>query len=62
MKGNIMDINLRADAPDQSDIIDPKKLSEDKGDKIGQGINNASTFLAENKKILEEIEGTLAET
>tara|TARA_E500000331_G_C17208564_1_gene692543 strand:- start:393 stop:1370 length:978 start_codon:yes stop_codon:yes gene_type:complete len=33
-----------------------------KGDKIGQGINNASTFLAENKKILEEIEGTLAET
>ena len=33
-----------------------------KGDKIGQGINNASTFLAENKKILEEIEGTLVET
>ena len=33
-----------------------------KGDKIGQGINNASTFLAENKKILEEIEGTLTET
>ena len=29
MKGNIMDINLRADAPDQSDIIDPKKLSEE---------------------------------
>ena len=27
MKGNIMDINLRADAPDQSDIIDPKKLN-----------------------------------
>jgi hypothetical protein len=26
MKGNIMDINLRADAPDQSDVIDPKKL------------------------------------
>ena len=24
-----MDINLRADAPDQSDIIDPKKLSEE---------------------------------
>ncbi|MAL52769.1 recombinase RecA [Bacteroidota bacterium] len=33
-----------------------------KGDKIGQGINNASTFLAENKKILEEIEGTLTES
>ena len=29
MKGNIMDINLRADAPDQSDVIDPKKLSEE---------------------------------
>ena len=24
-----MDINLRQDAPDQSDIIDPKKLSEE---------------------------------
>ena len=24
-----MDINLRADAPDQSDFIDPKKLSEE---------------------------------
>ena len=24
-----MDINLRKDAPDQSDIIDPKKLSEE---------------------------------
>ena len=24
-----MNINLRADAPDQSDIIDPKKLSEE---------------------------------
>ena len=29
MTGNIMDINLRADAPDQSDVIDPKKLSEE---------------------------------
>ena len=29
MKGNIMDINLRQDAPDQTDIIDPKKLSEE---------------------------------
>ena len=24
-----MDINLRQDAPDQTDIIDPKKLSEE---------------------------------
>ena len=28
MKGNIMDINLRTDAPDQTDIIDPTLLSE----------------------------------
>ena len=47
-----MTINLRQDAPDQSDVIDPQKLSEEI-EKL-KSIQNKISTLKEQVKDLEE--------
>ena len=48
-----MTINLRQDAPDQSDVIDPKKLSEEI-EKLKSIQNQISTLKAQVKDLEED--------